>query len=170
MPEKPPAQYGWILVRALAGVAFLGLGLWLAIMSDPDRYPDDVRFDRTIDLYAISGFGCTILGVGLFLTAVRHTTASMTSEQKREINSGAAAGLLLQFAGVVLYGMEFHQPLGGFLLLVGIPVLIWSCSIYARAKGYSGQVGWLGLLGVIGLMILLILPARSDEPTFKSRT
>lgn len=169
MPEKHTAQYGWILVRALAGVAFLGLGLWLAVMSDPDRYPDDVRFDRTIDLYAISGFGCTILGVGLFLTAVKHTTSSMTAEQKRVVNFGAAAGFLLQMAGAVLYGMELHQSLGGFLLLAGIPVLIWSCGTYARAKGYSGQVGWLGLLGVIGLMILLVLPSQSNEPISDSQ-
>lgn len=165
MQDKQSETYPWILVRALAGVVLLGLGFWFAALSDPDRYPDHVSFDRTIDLFALSGFGCTILGVGLFLTAVKHTTASMSPEQKRETNFGAAAGFLLQLAGAVLYGMEFHQWLGGFLLLAGVPVLIWSCGIYARAKGYSDQVGWLGLLGVIGLMILLILPAQSNEPS-----
>lgn len=168
MHDTPPPKYSWTLARALVGVACLAGGLCFAALSHPKLYPLNVSSDRIIDFYAFSGFGCAVLGMGLFFSAVKHTTAPMSLEQQRETNFAAAAGFLLQLIGSALIAMEVRPSLGWFFLLAGIPVLVWSCSLYAKAKGYSQQIGWLGLLGVIGLMILLILPVKIDQQSSES--
>lgn len=85
------SSYGWILAGAFSGLVLIGMGTWFAVLSHPDRYPIHVSSDRVIKFYVLSGLGCTILGLGLFLATARHTTKSMTPQKRREVNSGVAA-------------------------------------------------------------------------------
>jgi hypothetical protein len=126
------SSYGWILLGTFSGLVLIGLGNWFAVLSHPDRHPTHAGSDRVIIFYVLSGLGCTILGLGLFLATARHTTKSMTPQTRRDVNSGVAAGLVLQLVGAYCHAsIEAGVVLGTFLFVSSIPVFIWSCRNYA---------------------------------------
>lgn len=77
MTNTPKNHYWRVVGVAFGGLALVGAGLWLAVLSHPRRFALSVTDDRTIQFFALSGLACTLAGIGLFLYAVRHTTKSM---------------------------------------------------------------------------------------------
>lgn len=154
-----PRKYWLAAVVALVGIAFVGTGLWLALLSNPNRFSLHIADDSNIHLLAISGFGCTIVGLGLFLAAARHTTKSMPKQLRMNANVGAGIGIVLQLAGLYMHDGSLVTGLSGLLLiLASLPAFIWGAMNYALGKGHSRWVGLLGAGGVLGLVILILLP------------
>ena len=67
-----------VVAFAFVALALVGTGLQFAVISSPERYPLCVVDDHYISLFAISGFACTLVGVLLFLYAIKNTTESMS--------------------------------------------------------------------------------------------
>ena len=72
-----PKNHWRVVAFALVGLALVAIGLLLAALSNPNLYSMSVADDRYIQLFANSGFACTLVGIFLFLYAVRDTTKSM---------------------------------------------------------------------------------------------
>ncbi len=152
-------KYGLVLTAAVAGVVLVCAGLWLASLSHPGRFSLDIRADRQIHVFAAAGFACTIVGVGLLLTAVGHTTKSMPPQNRTNTNIGVGFGFLLQLLGVFLFGTGPDRGLiACMLILASLPVFIWGCLNYAEGKGHSKWVGLVGVVGIAGLVVLMVLP------------
>jgi hypothetical protein len=157
-------SYQTSLAIALGGLALIGAGLWLAALSDPGRFTINARDDKWIYGYAGVGFVCTIVGIGLFLVAVHHTTTSLPLETRKKINAALGIGLLFQLAGIViLMGGQGRAPLGGLLVVASLPLFVLGSMYYADGKHYTKQFGLLGLLGTLGLLVLILLPDRDDQ-------
>jgi hypothetical protein len=153
-----------IFALALVGLALIVTGLWLAALSNPIRFSLNVADDRSIQLFAISGFACTLAGVGLFLYAIRRTTTSMPAQLRTNANIGVGLGFVLQLAG--LFAPEIWPisvELGWALVLAGLPAFIWGGMHYAQGKGYSKSFGLLAILGILGLVVLILLPGQESK-------
>jgi hypothetical protein len=54
-----------------------------------------------------------------------------------------------------------NDALSAILFISGYFLLIWSCWLYAREKGYSGAWRLLGLFSLLGFVILFFLKDKS---------
>ncbi len=154
-------RYEATLFVALIGLVLAGIGLMLAMLSNPARFSDNVQNDRIIDAYAGGGFLCAVLGVGVFLLAVSRMRTSLSPEKRRQTNAAIGMGLVFQLAGIVMIQMGLGQSgLGWALVVASFPLFVLGAMYYAQAKGYSRQFGALGIFGVIGLIVLILLPGR----------
>lgn len=157
-------NYWKILSVAAIGLLLVCTGLTMAALSNPARFSSSVRNDKFIDLFAGSGFLCTIVGTGLFVTAARSTTKSMPPQNRTNANLGIGLGLVLQLSGLVLPGLlPLHHLSGVVLVLASLPLFIWGAMHYAQGKGHSKWLGIAGMLGVVGLIGLMLLPNNREE-------
>lgn len=116
-------KYEATLFVALIGLVLVGTGLWLAMLSNPARFTNNVQNDRIIDTYASGGFLCVIVGAGLFLLAVSRMTTSLSTEKRRQTNAAIGMGLIFQLAGMVMIQVGLGQSgLGGALVLASVPL------------------------------------------------
>ena len=153
-----------VLACAIAGVVFVCAGLWLATLSNPQRFSLDRSADRQIHLLSVSGLLCTIAGIVLLLTAGNHTTKSMPPQKRTNTNIGVGVGFVLQLAGLfLLTGEQGRGLIGLLLILTSLPAFIWGCLNYAEGKGHSKWVGVVGMAGLIGLIILIGLSDQNEE-------
>ncbi|TWU30392.1 hypothetical protein Pla144_11780 [Bythopirellula polymerisocia] len=153
------------VIVAFNGLALAVLGLVLAILSNPARFSINVADDRNIQLFALTGFVCTLVGSLLFLFSVRNTTSSMPWQLQKNANVGVGLGFVLQIAGFFFPEFNgFPLEIGLALIVSGLAVFVWGTINYARGKGYSKSIGLLGVLGILGLIVLVLLPQtkRSD--------
>ncbi len=163
---KTRTQSRLVLTGAATGVVLVCVGLLLAAFSNPKRFSLDVTADRHIHLLGASGLACTVTGIGLMLTMVRHTTTLMPPQQRAKANIGVGVGFILQLAGLYLsVAVDSRAMVGLLLMLAGVPMMIWGCSNYAVGKRYSKSLGWVGMAGILGLIILMLLPNRHEETT-----
>lgn len=88
----------------------------------------------------------------------------MLAEYKTKTNIGIGCGLILQFIGRTLGGVEGAELIGLLMVLVGFIMFIWGCGCYAVGKGYSQFLGLLGILSCLGLIILAVLPDKHKAP------
>ena len=154
-------SYQATLFVGLIGLVLVGTGLWLAMLSNPARFSNNVQNDRIIDAYAGGGFLCAVVGVGVFLLAVSRMTTSLSPEKRRQTNAAIGMGLVFQLTGIVMIQMGLGQSGSGWaLLLASFPLFALGAMYYAQAKGYSRQLGALGILGIVGLIVLILLPGR----------
>lgn len=157
-------KYWVVFAVAVAGVVLVCVGLWLAALSNPYRFPLDVSADRQIHLLAVSGFACSIAGIGLLLMAVSSTTKSMPPQKRTKTNIGVGIGFVLQLAGLFLCRAGWDGALIGLpTILASVPLFIWGCLNYAEGKGHSKWAGLIGVAGIIGLIILMVLPDQHAE-------
>lgn len=153
-----------VVAFALVGLALVGGGLSLAVLSNPKRFSINVADDRYIQLFAISGFACTVIGILLFLYAVKDTTKSMPAKLQTNANMGIGLGFVLQFTGFFLPEiMQLPFEIGLALILAGVPAFIWGGMNYAQGKGHSRSIGLVAILGILGLIVLILLPHRNSE-------
>lgn len=124
-------NYWRVVALAFVGLALVGVGLWLAVLSDPKRFSISVADDRSILFFSLSGVLCTLAGIGLFLYAVRHTTQSMPAQLQRNANIGVALGFVFQLFGLFLPDI-LHVPseIGLALMLLGFPAFVWGAMNY----------------------------------------
>ncbi len=166
-----PKNYWRVVAFAFVGLAFVGTGLLLAVLSNPKRFSLSVADDRNIQLFAISSFACTLAGIGLFLYAVRHTTKSMPAQLRTNANIGVGLGFVLQLAGFFLPEISSVPiEIGLALLLAGVPAFVWGGMHYAQGKGYSKSFGLLAIVGILGLIVLILLPHQESEPLSNAGT
>ena len=160
-----PTNNGRVVVAcALAGLALVGTGLVLAVLSNPKRFSINIADDRNIQLFALSGFVSTLVGILLFLYAVRNTTKSMPAQLQTKANIGVGLGFLLQLAGVFSPEiLRVRFELGIALILGGLLAFVWGATHYAQGKGYSRSLGWYAILGIPGLIVLVLLPHRDPD-------
>ena len=128
-------NYWRVMALAFVGLALVGAGLSLSVLSNPKRFGLSVAEDRSIQFFALSGFGCTLVGIGLFLFAVSRTTDSMPAQLKRNANVGVGLGFVLQLSGLFLPYIG-HVPLGiGLAItLLGFPAFVWGCDELRAGK------------------------------------
>jgi len=160
---RTPRNHAGHVAIALIGLAFIGGGLWLAVLSNPQRFSMSVTDDRNIQLFAFSGFACTLAGIGLFLVAVRSSTTTMPEQLRKKANIGVGLGFVLQLAGLFL--ADVPSEIGWALILAGLIAIVWGTIHYAQGKGYSKSLGLLGICGIVGLIVLVLLPHNEAEPT-----
>ena len=159
-----PKSHGRVVASALIGLTLGAGGLLLAALSNPKRFSINVAEDRYIQLFAISGFLCTAVGVFLFLYAVRDTTETMSPKLQSRVNTGIGLGFVLQLAGLFLPGiMQIRFEVSLALLLAGLPAFVWGGMHYAQGKGHPRSLGLLAVLGILGLIVLILLPHRELE-------
>lgn len=160
------SKYLWFVGEATIGILCCVMGLGLASLSDPRRYSLSASDDQYIYGYLLAGLVLTLAGVGLFLYAVKGTTAQMTPELRKQVNTGIGIGYALQCAGL-LAATQWPDNLGTALTLMvpGVATFTWGTMKYALGKGYAQAYGLLGLLGVVGLVILILLPERTAGQT-----
>ena len=159
-----PKNHWRVVACALLGLALVGAGLSLAVLSNPKRFSINVADDRYIQIFAISGFACTLVGILLFLYAVRDTTKTMPPKLQSNANIGVGLGFVLQLAGLFLpeiIQVRFEISLA--LILAGLPAFVWGGMHYAEGKGQSRSLGLLAILGILGLIVLILLPHRESE-------
>ena len=146
---------------ALIGLTLVTGGLLLAALSNPKRFSLNVANDRYIQVFAISGFACTLTGILLFLYAVRDMTKSLPAKHRTNANVGVGLGFVLQLAGFFLPEvMQVPFETGLALIMAGFPAFIWGGMHYAQGKGYSRSIGAVAMLGIPGLVVLILLPHR----------
>lgn len=90
----------------------------------------------------------------------------MLAAHKQKTNIGVGIGLALQIGGRLLMtsgGTRSASALGAVVLVAGLAVFAWGCSMYAQGKGHHPAFGLLGLLSLIGLLVLLSLEDRHPE-------
>lgn len=152
----------WLMPLAgIVGLVLVCIGLSLAYLSNPTRFPLDVAYDRQIGLYSLSGLGTTIAGLLMVVLAAARTTADMPPQNRRQANAGVGLAVVVQLGGWVLG--EVQPDLGVLamtLVVAGLPLFVWGCGHYAAGKGHSSWLGALGLLGVLGLVVLIVLSAK----------
>lgn len=157
-------NYRKIVVVAVFGLLLVGMGLTFAALSNPARFSFNVQNDKYIDLFAASGFLCTVVGTGLFVTAANRTTKSMPQQHRNNANLGIGLGLVLQLAGFFLPGpLQLHGLSGLVIVLASLPLFVWGSMHYAVGKGQSKSFGILGMLGIVGLVVLTMLPNRRKD-------
>ena len=159
-----PKNYWRVVAIAFVGLTLVGVGLSLAVLSNPKRFTISVTDDRYVQFFALSGFACTLAGIVLFLYAVRHTTNSMPAHLRRNANIGVGLGFILQLFGLFLPDIS-HAPIeiGLALMLAGFPAFVWGAMNYAQGKGHSQWFGLLGLLGILGFIALVVLPPMESN-------
>ena len=155
-------KYWAVLTVAVAGLVLICAGLLLASRSNPAKFSLDPKEDKYILLFAAAGFICTLAGIGLLHTAVGHTTKSIPTENRRKTNIGVGIGVVLQMAGLSLFGAGLY---GLLFVLARLPGFIWGCANFAEGKGQSRWVGLVGVAGIVGLIVLIVLPDKSAEAT-----
>ena len=166
-----PKNHWRVVAFAFVGLALVGTGLSLAVLSNPRRFPINVEYDRYIHLFAISGFACTLIGILLFLYAVRNTTKSMPAHLQTNANIGVGLGFVLQLAGFFLPEIaQVRFEISLALILAGLPAFVWGGMHYAQGKGHSRSLGLLAILGILGLIVLILLPHRESEPVVNEGT
>lgn len=86
----------------------------------------------------------------------------MLAKYKTRTNIGVGIGIAGFIAFLSLRGSASpgSQELGLAIGILSLPVYIWGCVQYAKAKGHSGWFGLLGILSLLGLIVLAILPDR----------
>jgi hypothetical protein len=157
-----PKNHWRVVAFAFVGLALVGTGLSLALVSNPRHFPINVVFDRYIHRFAISGFACTLVGILLFLYAVRDTTKSMPAHLQTNANIGVGLGFVLQLVG--FFSPEIAQvrfEISIALILAGLLAFVWGGMHYAQGKGHSRSLGLLAILGILGLVVLILLPHRA---------
>ncbi len=160
-----PKNHWRVVAFALVGLALVAIGLLLAVLSNPNLYSMSVADDRYIQLFAISGFACTLVGIFLFLYAVRDTTKFMPAQSQTNANNGVGLGFVLQLAGFFLPEIaQVPFRIGLALVLAGLPAFVWGGMHYAQGKGYSKSLGLLAILGTLGFMVLILIPHHESEP------
>ena len=88
----------------------------------------------------------------------------MLTTNKKSVYIGISSGFILQIVGIFVespIGMD--DALSAILFISGYFLLIWSCWLYAREKGYSGAWRLLGLFGLLGFVILFFLKDKSKQ-------
>jgi hypothetical protein len=80
----------------------------------------------------------------------------MLPEKKTKANIGVGIGVVIQLAGLKLFGPADIRTI--LAILLSLPVFIWGCMNYAEGKGQSKWVGLVGLAGIVGLVVLIVLP------------
>jgi hypothetical protein len=166
-----PKNHWRVVVFAIIGVALMGMGLSLALFSNPRRFPINVEYDRYIHLFAILGFASTLVGILLFLHSVKDTTTSMPANFRNNTNIGVGLGFVLQLAGFFLH--EFLQLRSGIslaLVLAGLPAFIWGGMHYVQGKGHSQWLGLLAILGTFGFIVMILLPHRESSHSVNAGT
>ena len=160
-----PKNHWRVVAFALVGIALVAIGLLLAVLSNPNLYSMSVADDRYIQLFANSGFACTLVGIFLFLYAVRDTTKFMPAQSQTNANNGVGLGFVLQLAGFFLPKISpISIEIGLALILGGLIAFVWGGMHYAQGKGYSKSLGLLGIVGIFGFIVLILLPHRQSEP------
>jgi hypothetical protein len=160
-----PKNHWRVIALALIGLALVGGGMSLAVLSNPKRFSIDVADDRYIQLFAISGFACTLIGILLFLYAVRDTTKFMPAKLQTNANVGVGLGFVLQLTGFFLPEiMQVPFEAGLVLILAGLPAFIWGGVHYAQGKGHSRSLGLVAIGGILGLIVLILLPHQESGP------
>jgi hypothetical protein len=158
-------KYWRVVAIACVGLVLVVTGLSLAILSNPNRFSLDIADDRNIQLFAISGFACTFVGIGLFMLAVRHTTKAMPVQLQRNANIGVGLGFVLQLGGSFLPEVvDVPIEIGMAFTLAGVPAFVWGAIHYAQGKKHSSWFGLLGVLGILGFIVLILLPPQESEP------
>lgn len=156
-----PKNHWRVVAFALVGLALVAIGLLLAVLSNPNLYSMSVADDRYIQLFAISGFACTLVGIFLFLYAVRDTTKFMPAQSQTNANNGVGLGFVLQLAGFFLPEISpISIEIGLALILGGLIAFVWGGMHYAQGKGYSKSLGLLAIVGILGFIVLILLPHR----------
>ena len=164
-------SHGRVVASALIGLALVAGGLSLAALSNPRRFSINVAEDRYIQVFAISGFLCTVVGILLFLYAIRDTTKTMSVQLQSKVNTGLGLGLVLQLVGLFLPAiMHVRFEAGLALVLAGLPAFVWGGMHYAQGKGHSRSLGWLTMLGIPGLVVLILLPHQESENVAREDT
>jgi hypothetical protein len=159
-----PKNYWPVVAVAFVGLVLIGTGLSLATLSNPKRFSLSIADDRSIQFFAISGFACTLAGIGLFLYSVRHLTKSMPARIQRNVNIGVGLGFVLQLVGSFLPNISrIPNEIGLGLILAGLPAFVWGGMNYAQGKGQSQWFGLFGFLGILGFILLALLPPRESE-------
>ena len=88
----------------------------------------------------------------------------MLTTNKKSVYIGIGSGFILQIVGIFVespIGMD--DALSAILFISGYFLLIWSCWLYARGKGYSGAWRLLGLFSLLGFVILFFLKDKSKK-------
>ena len=88
----------------------------------------------------------------------------MLTTNKKNAYIGLSSGFILQIVGIFVkspIGMD--DALSAILFISGYSLLILSCWLYAREKGYSGAWRLLGLFGLLGFVILFFLKDKSKQ-------
>lgn len=149
-----------VVAFALAGLVLVVMGLSFTALSNPKRFPNNARYDQYIDLLATSGTACTLVGVLVFLVAIRNATTSIPSRLAYSANFGIGLGIFLQAWG--FFGnLAIENRLA--LFVAGFLAFAWGGVHYAQGKRYSSSVGLLGILGIPGIIALVLLPNREPE-------
>jgi hypothetical protein len=90
----------------------------------------------------------------------------MLTTNKKSVYIGISSGFILQIVGIFVkspIGISMNDALSAILFISGYFLLIWSCWLYAREKGYSGAWRLLGLFGLLGFVILFFLKDKSKQ-------
>lgn len=149
-------RYRSFLTVATIGLTMVGVGLGCAHLSNPARFPNNVRYDSTIHLLTLCALLFTLGGVATFVKAVSRSPGTMPIEMRRDVNFGFGLGFVLQFLSFVVS----NSIAASTLFLFGLLVSIWGAVRYAQGKQLSKVFGILGLFGVFGLVVLILLPNR----------
>lgn len=166
-----PKNHWRVVSFALVGLALVVTGLSFALLSNPKRFSINVADDQYIHIFATSGFACTLVGILLFLYAVRDTTTSMPAKLQNNANIGVGLGFVLQLAGLFLPEiMQVGPEISLALILAGLPAFVWGGMHYAQGKGYSRSLGLLAILGILGLIVLILLPHQEAKPVANEGT
>ena len=90
----------------------------------------------------------------------------MLTTNKKSVYIGISSGFILQIVGIFVKSpidISMNDVLSAILFISGYFLLIWSCLLYAREKGYSGAWRLLGLFGLLGFVILFFLKDKSKQ-------
>lgn len=157
-------QYRNFLTVAIIGLTMIGVGLGCAHLSNPARFPNNVRYDSTIHLLTLCALLFTLGGVVTFVKAVSRSPGTMPIGIRRDVNFAFGLGFVLQFLAFVVS----NSIAASTLIVFGSILNIWGAGRYAQGKKLSKAFGILGLFGVFGLIVLILLPNRC-HPTSSTR-
>lgn len=153
-----------VVAFAFIGLALVGTGLSLAVLSNPTRFSINVADDRYIQLFAISSFACTLIGIVVFLYAIRNTTKSMPAHLQTNANIGLGLGFVLQLAGFFLSEIIPNSiEISLALFLAGLAGFVWGGMHFAQGNGYPKSLGLMAIFGILGVIVLILLPYRGSK-------